>query len=1020
MRILFYYLVLPALFFLQTLQAQTVNKYYFTHYTTTTGLVSSEVNTVIQDADGYIWVGTNEGLQRFDGTRFRTFRHIKGNTSTISSNQVWQLMPDKKNNLWLLTAEGQAGIFNRTTFTFREMPLRLQSQEALKSGLKQLKEDEFGNIFLLLAGHEILTWDEKLNEFSHKNAIFQEPGGVRVMDFAQQPGTHKYWMSLAGKGFAVYNQSTGKLSYPGHNTENEPAIDLLKDFPFPFHLHFDKKGRMWFQSWASGYPSIYSYDTRKEVAPEKFEFITTLKTYYETEDFFEQENGTLWVGGLYVFAQYMEKEKKFQQVYNGYLNERSIAYEKVNGLTEDREKNIWVATRNNGLYRFNPSEQYFNNVAHMNRVTGNTGRGSVMSILPTRWNTFLVGTWGDGLFQYDKNWNPVPANIRGIDNKVGPMAWSMYASRDSNTIWVGAQPGLYAINQATHSSAYYNPPVLENKTVRQIVEDKKGDLWLGMQGFGVFKWTASEGKKNFDAGMKRFSKIPSLMINKIFVDSKGYVWIGTATQGVYVIDPPTDSIILHFSPDGSPTFKLPEAGISSILEYDDSTMVIATSHQVILYNRMLKRSNILGTPEIMSGNIAAIEKDKAGNLWLATTNGLHRVHPRNKVFVRYNRDDGIDNDHFILAASRALPDGRLVFGSSDQFIIFDPSGIHSNYISPQVKITGFSVMNKSLSVDSLLEQRQVELSANNNSVVFEFSPLTYSSLFVIKYKLEGLDKEWRVADKNNQAIYSYLPPGKYSFLLKTMDGEGHSEKEITRMVIKVNPPFWKSWWFFSSLAVLVAGLLFRFDRERMKRKEAIQKMRSNIADNLHGEVSTALNNINILSEMARLKADKDPEKSKEYIEQIHTRSHNMIIAMDDMLWSINPHNDSMSKTSDRMREYIDALKNRYAVNIDIAVEKKVEAMELNMKLRHEASLVFKEGIKNLVTVGARDLHVYISLEKGQLLFTTQFNSENINLQQLNNLLHRQDLEKRLKAMDATIDVQLHRSNSIITLEVPVT
>jgi signal transduction histidine kinase len=220
--------------------------------------------------------------------------------------------------------------------------------------------------------------------------------------------------------------------------------------------------------------------------------------------------------------------------------------------------------------------------------------------------------------------------------------------------------------------------------------------------------------------------------------------------------------------------------------------------------------------------------------------------------------------------------------------------------------------------------------------------------------------------------------------------------------------------------VLAAGLLFWFDRERMKRKEAIQKMRSNIADNLHSEVSTALNNINILSEMARLKADKDPEKSKEYIEQIHTRSHNMIIAMDDMLWSINPHNDSMAKTSDRMREYIDALKNRHGVNIEIAVDKKVESLELNMKLRHEASLVFKEGIKNLVTVGATDLHVYISLEKGQLLFTTQFNSEQINMQQLNNLLHRQDLEKRLKAMDATIDVQLHKSNSIITLEVPVT
>jgi len=197
-------------------------------------------------------------------------------------------------------------------------------------------------------------------------------------------------------------------------------------------------------------------------------------------------------------------------------------------------------------------------------------------------------------------------------------------------------------------------------------------------------------------------------------------------------------------------------------------------------------------------------------------------------------------------------------------------------------------------------------------------------------------------------------------------------------------------------------------------------MHGNIADNLHGEINTALNNINILSEMARLKADKDPGKSKEYIEQIHTKSHNMIIAMDDMLWSLDPGNDSMVKTTARMREYIDALKNRYGVSIDIAVDKKVETLELNMKLRHEAFLVFKEGIKNLVTLGADNCHVYIRSEKGDLLFTTLFDSDKCDLQQLNNILQRQDLERRLKLIQARIEVDLHKNHSAITLHVPAT
>jgi hypothetical protein len=127
----------------------------------------------------------------------------------------------------------------------------------------------------------------------------------------------------------------------------------------------------------------------------------------------------------------------------------------------------------------------------------------------------------------------------------------------------------------------------------------------------------------------------------------------------------------------------------------------------------------------------------------------------------------------------------------------------------------------------------------------------------------------------------------------------------------------------------------------------------------------------------------------------------------------------MAKTTERMREYLEALKNRHQVDIEIEVEKKVEALELNMQIRHEAFLVFKEGIKNLITVGAKNCRVYVSIEKGFLVFTTQFDSDSCDMQQLNNLLHRQDLEKRLNRMNANIDVQLHKSRSVITLEVPI-
>lgn len=967
-----------------------------------------------------MWVGTGDGLQRFDGTRFKTFRHSPNDSTSIPSNLIWQLLQDKKGNLWVLTAEGQVGVFNTKNFRYTGMQVKVRDNNSLRSSIKRLITDEAGNIFLLLGGNEVVTYNEHKKEFSNEHNFFTSPAGKGITDFIQQPGTSLYWISMAGDGgLAIYDKQSGVL-YNRTNT-NSPLPQVLKNINGAVNLYFDKNGRLWFQVWGPGYPEVYQYNLKMPAhEPVKYDFIKALKTYYETQRMLEQEDGTLWITGLGVFARYIEKDQQFQIVYNGYVNERSIFYEKVTSLAEDKEKNIWVSTSNNGLYRFNPSIDYFTNVSHIHPVTKNPGTGSILSFVPTRWGTILASSWGEGIFQYDYTFKQVPLQIKGWNHVPGPSVWDMCLSADSVTIWMASQPGIHAFNQLTKSAVFYNPPQLLNKTVRQIAEDKAGNLWMGLQGSGVFLWPAAAKKAGNAAGIIQFEKIPSVQINKITVDSKGFVWIVTAANGIYAVEPVSGDIKLHFSNEAKGAYKLPETIASGVMEYDDSTMVLTTTRQLILYNRFLKTSILVGTPELISGLIAAVEKDASGYIWMSTTTGIYRVQPRNRIFVKFNREDGIDNDRFTLASSAVLPDGRILFGSSTQFVVFNPQEINIDKAGfPQVKITDFKVMNKPLVVDSLLRKPQVVLRHNNNSVVIEFATLTYTSPHLIKYRLDGLEKEWRKADKTNQAIYSYLPPGKYTFLARTMDAEGNESTQTLAISIRVNPPFWKAWWFFSLMAIAAGSLLFWFGRERMKRKEALQSIRSNIAGNLHTEINSALNKINILSEMARIKADKDPEKSKEYIEQIHIRSHNMIIAMDDMLWSLNPENDNMTRTTDRMREYIDALKNRHGVNIEIAVDKSVEALQLNMKLRHDAFLLFKEGLKHLIMAGAQNLIVFISLDKNKLQFTTQFESGQCDMQQLNNLLHQQDLEKKLDLMEAGIIIQLNESRSSIILEVPV-
>lgn len=234
------------------------------------------------------------------------------------------------------------------------------------------------------------------------------------------------------------------------------------------------------------------------------------------------------------------------------------------------------------------------------------------------------------------------------------------------------------------------------------------------------------------------------------------------------------------------------------------------------------------------------------------------------------------------------------------------------------------------------------------------------------------------------------------------------------------PPFWRTWWFYGLLLLLVIVVLYWIDRERMKRIRGMQSMRTQIAGNLHEEINTTLHNINMLSEMAKIKADKDLNRSKEYIDQISDKSHNMIIAMDDMLWSIDPQNDSMEKTLLRMLEYVDALVNRHGANIDILVDEQVRSLELDMRSRHEMLLIFKEVLRNMVQEST-GTHILVNIDqvKSKLSLKMQDNGVYKTEADIFTPGSLTILEKRTQALQAEIDIHADKSGASVILQVPV-
>lgn len=194
----------------------------------------------------------------------------------------------------------------------------------------------------------------------------------------------------------------------------------------------------------------------------------------------------------------------------------------------------------------NPSHQYFTNIAHTHHVTGLKGEGSMLSFIETNNGNIIATSWGDGIFRYDKNFNLLPIGIKGFKEAGITAVWDMYLSKDKDVIWMAAQPGIFKYSQSTGSGVYYKPPLLQNRTVRQIVEDSRGKLWIGMHGFGLFQWDPSRATRSFYDGIVKITSLPNAMINCLILDKYGWLWIATGNYGLYARNTETGKQIQHF------------------------------------------------------------------------------------------------------------------------------------------------------------------------------------------------------------------------------------------------------------------------------------------------------------------------------------------------------------------------------------------------------------------------------------------------------------------------------------------
>ncbi|HMK03987.1 MAG TPA: triple tyrosine motif-containing protein [Ferruginibacter sp.] len=1001
--------------------AQPQKKYLFARYGKVNGLVSDLCFSVVQDKQGYIWVATDHGLQRFDGKRFITFRRDENDPASLPSNLMGALHLDKKDRLWILFFGKEIGYLN--TATFRYTPVKLViPDEFRKSNMQEFLEDPDGTLHVAVLGYGVTTFNEKKNEFSAAHNVLRLKDGSNPMEINATKNKAEYLVTTK-TGFEMYNGLTKK--WTAHNESG-----LLKNMNRaltegraygPGHIFTDRKNRIWADVWLDGKkeagPAVYAYhlddsswhDHKKSVDQAS-------SAYHSINGFLEQKDGTIWVHGTALLARFNEEKQTFEDIRNESLKLNGIEMETIFELFEDKDSNIWISSTN-GLYMFNPGKQVFSNLPNRrkNDKFVATNSNTTDAVLQSRSGIIYSAAWGAGLFSFDSSFNMISNSIIPvIKDNYGRSIWDMH-ERANGEMWLSMQGGSVRIYSAkTNKTKELKLAVFETRTVRQVIEDSLGNIWMGTQ-YGLVIKCANANWQDTSS----FKVVHSLKgrITKLVADSKGFVWVCTDRYGLYKLNARDGKIVAHYDDEGPPGQRLKIQGANDIVEFNDSIMLIASGELNVLNLNTNKITFVQTSKRVENNALATIIKDRQGYIWLAFSDGLCRMEYNKNIFLYFGPEDGILNNHFAINASTILNDGRILIGTSSDLLLFDPAKINPPKKAAHVNISGFKLADKELLVDSLLQLKKITLPYNNNSFTIDLTTFNYQNDFAIMYMLEGVDKKWLVAD-DNKITYTRLPPGNYIFKTKSISATG-DESIPSQVLIDIVPPFWNTWWFYGLLILSGLAVFYLTDRERLLRIRATQKLRTDIAMSLHHEVNTELNNINLLGEMARMKVDKDIARSKDLIEQISEKSNDMMIAMDDMLWVIDPANDSMEKTLLRMSEFIDSLRNRHEADIIMQVEEKVKNLKLDMKLRHGFFIIFKTALRCTVQYsGARETLVNIDLQKNSLSLKMLSSA---GLKEADTAISKYlgEMKTHAENINAELDIQTDKYETNIVLTMPV-
>ena len=797
----------------------------FTHITNDDGLSSSVVTSILQDHKGLVWIGTFDGLNRYDGFGFMVYRNNSADSSSLTNNVVRTIIEDHNKNLLIGTQRGLC-LYDRDKNRFinymidKSSPLR-----GIDCVVSVIEEDSLGNLWLA-TNIGLIYFDRVKNQIINYIHDPNNPGSLSY-DFTEAvliDRNNRLWITTR-KGLNLFLPETGTFK---HITRSENETDDLSDISFR-DMTEDREGNLWFGSNVGLYCMKsnsddkntnlihYSYDPKDKYSLS----INQIKSLYV------DNSDNLWIGtengGLNLFDR---DNNRFWHYFKDDYDPKSLNNESIQTIYQDRIGNLWIGTFTGGLNIAMGKRDAIISYQNLPGAPFSLSHNTVTCFLEDHNDQIWVGTDGGGLNLFNGQTNRF-RRFNMENSRLSSNAILCILEDSNNQIWFGSWAGgliRYNTNNKSFTSlTTKNSGILDNN-IYAMAEGYNNDLWLGSFEHGLIHYQIKENRFT-DYTMENSGLINNMII-KIKNFSKGRLLIGT-TNGVQIFTPDENRFITYLSdPNNSNSLSYPTT--TDILVENDSCVWIGTRNGLNRFNPNTGSFIRYYEQDGLPGNvIKGLILDKSGVLWVTTGNGVCRFKNKNQNIKNFTRDDGLQGNEFSERSILQTRSGSLFMGGTKGFNIVYPEKIAENKNIPDILITDFKLFNKSVEpsfensplVRNITETKTLTLSHKQSVLTFYFAVMDFTApeKNQYAYKMEGFDKDWIFSGNKREATYTNLNPGEYVFHVKGSNNDNVWNEIGTSIEIRVLPPWWNTLWFkliFATAIIfsLVSIVLLRFQR----------------------------------------------------------------------------------------------------------------------------------------------------------------------------------------------------------------